>query len=328
MNEIVTWKDSVYHKIKLVHSQIMELEKWGFENNISTDLMTSFLSPYNGLLEQLYLEDLPYSRIIENSDLVMRYEGDSFLIENPKISLITGVFYSLRKQLTNLAKAIAGIDHITGSLPKELDLGLSAVAKGSLIIGFTIPEFSLTDQDGNSSFLGKNDPLYKATVSAVKSLGSVTKIIAEEGTMEDLEKEFPDPKIRDVAIIAAKNISPSGRSEIKRVGLSSRIFSPHSINSLTIESRKAVKAFLKKPVLSNETITVTGIIREIDLDARRFEIRQIVGSEAQYIRCIYSPELENGARQLLDQKVKVSGIVERNSLGKPRLLEISKLEKK
>ena len=67
-----------------------------------------------------------------------------------------------------------------------------------------------------------------------------------------------------------------------------------------------------------------GVVREIDLDAKRFEIRHVADVGA--IRCVYGPHMEEQARQVLDKRVRVDGQYETLPNRKPRLIEVSAMD--
>ncbi|MGE5353922.1 MAG: hypothetical protein ACM3P0_17680 [Acidobacteriota bacterium] len=320
-----SWNSLLNYKVQLIHSQIAALQMWVEKNNGSSELFNSLAKPYYSLLEELYEEDYPLAKAIDTSDLLLRLEGPKTIIQNPRLSMITGVFGSVRKQVTNLTKAFSDLLESKVKIPKELDLGLSAVARGSLVLGFTLPPADSIRIKNEPSLLGEADPLYQASKKAVQTLGVVTKLVSEED-MEELDKEIIDPKIKDVALLAVKNLAPSGRTGIDRVNVSGKDFRGAGVSILTKEVRKNISQVLKHPVKSDEIITLRGTVREIDLDARRFELRGIQGHDILDIRCIYSIEDEAKATDILNKRVKIKGRIDRSESGKPRLLEMISMD--
>ena len=77
---------------------------------------------------------------------------------------------------------------------------------------------------------------------------------------------------------------------------------------------------------STEVQTYEGVVREIDLDARRFDLRRIVEAEIEDLRCIYPIDFYKVANKLLNKKLRVKGKIARASSGKPRLLLIDNLD--
>jgi hypothetical protein len=67
-----------------------------------------------------------------------------------------------------------------------------------------------------------------------------------------------------------------------------------------------------------------GVVREIDLDALRFEIR---GARYQRgIRCIYDERHKRQAREILDCTVRVSGSYEAAADEQLRLVAVERIE--
>ena len=73
-------------------------------------------------------------------------EGTGVNRENPRVSLVAAVFSDVRSQVGNLAKAIAGI--VEKHIPRDMDLGLAAFGKGSLVLGFTLAAPTEVDEKG------------------------------------------------------------------------------------------------------------------------------------------------------------------------------------
>lgn len=130
--------------------------------------------------------------------------------------------------------------------------------------------------------------------------------------------------MRDALTVAAQRLAPSGKRGIDTVTL----YSPEArerARELTPKVRKALSAELRRPVKAQHRRTVDGVVREIDLDARRFELRRVRGEGA--IRCIYPEEFAAQAVKWLDRKLKVTGKVELGTNGQPRLLLVEQAKR-
>ena len=66
-------------------------------------------------------------------------------------------------------------------------------------------------------------------------------------------------------------------------------------------------------------------MREIDLDARRFELRHIENMEINDVRCSYVDETDEEASEWLNRRVEVTGNVERDQSGKAKLLDAASI---
>lgn len=67
-----------------------------------------------------------------------------------------------------------------------------------------------------------------------------------------------------------------------------------------------------------------GELREVDLDAKRFHLRNVPGIGG--IRCVLSPAQCRHCTQLIGHGVRVSGEYEADADGKPRLMRVQTVE--
>jgi hypothetical protein len=146
-------------------------------------------------------------------------------------------------------------------------------------------------------------------------------LLTVEGVKDEIVELLPDPAVRDAALVTAHRLSPSGRTGIDSVELTSP---GGTAGVLTIGERGILRRALARPLLRQPARgTFRGIVRELDLDAKRIEIRQVpnVGT----IRCVIEDLDVERARRWINKLVKVSGQYERDSGGRPRLLRAEKV---
>lgn len=323
-----SWKAILDYKSSILYSEIAHIQSEMSAIGAARETIELLCQPYKDLLQNLYTEDYPLATAIENSDFVVRLKGKGIDKDNPRISVITSYFGKVRTQVTKVAKAIANLEEDTRRLPKQFDLTLTAFAKGSLVLGFSLP--TLQDLENNSKgqalLFGENDPLYKAAREAMKTLGVISHFISEDAPLEEIAEAIPDAKIRDVAISALKEFVPSGRQGISSVSIAGKGIGQFEEGKLTKENRKNVRAVLAHPVISKEVVTFHGQVREIDLDAKRLELRHIENRESNEVRCMYKSFSDNEAAKWLNKYVTITGIVERDANNKARLMEIENIE--
>jgi hypothetical protein len=94
--------------------------------------------------------------------------------------------------------------------------------------------------------------------------------------------------------------------------------------TLTPQTRLQVRAWLEKPVLSEESIELSGHVRSIDLDLRRFDLRRVDSGNLPDLRCIYPASFDTAAKKWLDSVVVVRGQVETYH-GAARLLQVQRV---
>jgi hypothetical protein len=125
-------------------------------------------------------------------------------------------------------------------------------------------------------------------------------------------------------MVAASRLAPTGRRGIDSVVFYGPEPEPQEARPLTPRSRTVLAQALSHPVKVRGSGTFEGSVREIDLDARRFEIRGVSGSGA--IRCIYDNKWDDLVRKILDSRVSVSGSYETVGNKVPRLVQVSSIK--
>lgn len=314
----MSWVQQVERRARLIHSEIAEVRLRASEFGIDPDLASA---SFYELLSSLYSDELPLAKARDNSDLLLHIEGPA-VDGTPRVSLVSGVFNNVKGQVRDLTKAIAGIMPERRVSANEIDLALSGLARGSLFIGFAVPLPS--SRDGQLTILGTDDPLYRATKSALQVINTVTHSIEDTEGVEATRRvatEIVDPKIRDAALVAVRRIAPSGRSGVRKIGVTSNS-ERRMPADLTPSTRIQIGNMLERPVISREIFELEGRVREIDLDARRFDLRGIEDNIVRDIRCVYQDLDGIDPRTLLDSVVRVRGRVERRPDEAPRLLAV------
>lgn len=333
--QTTNWNDVLDHKAKILYAQILTLQQGLREQGADDAMIDAVCAPYLETLKSLYVEDYPLARAIEQSDLLVRLEGPAINRENPRISVITGELTKVRTQVGKVAKSIAELSSNFRGVPEEMDLGLSAFARGSLILGFTVPTSTQVaegrgEQEG---LFDQEDPYFQAARDAIRTIGIVTKHITEGGSPDDLATLVTDPKVRDTALSAVKELSPSGRTGITTVRISGNSIADLEVKKpLTRTIREALRKRIERPVSPTvePPLTLIGHVREMDLDNKRFELKHLEGLEGlevtDDVRCSYLNETDEEAKQWLNSKVRVTGTVERDINLRIRLLETTSVE--
>ncbi|TIW49917.1 MAG: hypothetical protein E5V71_00280 [Mesorhizobium sp.] len=276
-------------------------------------------------LDQLYSGDLPLAKAKDNSDLLLHVEGRA-VEDAPRISLVSSLFNNVKGQVRDLTKAISGILPDRRVTVQQIDLGLSGLAKGSLFVGFSVP--LPRERGGHENLLGEQDPLFKATKDALRIINAVSHSVEfadEQEAPHKLAEVVDDPRVRDAALVAVRRIAPSGKTGVSRIGVTSAS-DMRGPAVLTPYLRSQIGRMLERPVESKERMEFVGIVREIDLDAKRFELRGIADQQIHDIRCAYGAVKNLQPRGLLDARVRVQGVVERRADEAPRLMSADYIE--
>lgn len=322
--------ESLDRKVQILHNNIAYLQRQAAAEGASEQVISTLCAPYLKLLKSVYTEEYPLAKAIEDSDILLHLEGPLVNTPSPSVSVITDAFQRVRTQVAKVAKAIAQMSPTKRAIPREVDLGLSAFAKGSLILGFTLPLPSglREGEAGQVNLYGEDDLLYQAAREAIKTIGIVTEHLGQNPTekgIEELETMIPDAQVRDVALNAISKLAPTGKG-ITKVGIGGKSVGSDNEVHLTPKLKESLRKHLASPVKKKDPGFFIGEVREADLDAHRFELRNIEGESITSLRCSYSDKSESVVKSWLGQRVKAIGHVARDKEGNPRLLAITSIE--
>jgi len=283
--------------------------KYAAESRIDIDRV---VASYRQLLDKLYLEELPYARLIDESDLVIRAEGRATETYEPRVSALSHLLDRLRDESQRLAKVIAGMAEETRV--SNIDLLLSGLARGSLVVGLKLAP--PTPDPRQQTFLPEDEPVFEAVKQAIRSLSAIPHYLTVDGVREGLEEVIKNPAVRDATLLTAQRLAPSGRGGIESLTISSPGF---EAGILTSGEKHLLRRALARPQFRHpHRGTFVGVVRELDLDAKRFEIRKV--KQIGTIRCVLGELETEKARRWLDRVVKVNGTYEADEHGRPRLL--------
>ena len=205
MNGEVTfqnWSGVLKRRAHLLHQQIAAMQRLVRDSGGSEDTVERACVGAYRLLDELYEQDMPVARAIDNSDLLLHLDGEGLQLKNPRLSLVTGVMTDVRKQVGTMIKTLVSSFNENVELPREFDLGLSSFAKGSLYLGFSLPEPA-----GGHAFLS-GDPVMAASRQALFTLGTITSLFDQPNPYELIRRDFADPKLRDAALSAVGQLAP------------------------------------------------------------------------------------------------------------------------
>ena len=317
------WTNAVHRKAAIIHSQLAMARALASANRASAEEISE---PYLALLQTLYAEEFPFAQLTDNSDLVARFRGPAVDIHDPTVSIVISLFSDLREQIRSIAKSIVGLSSDKRMLwPAQLDPHLSGVAHGSLLVGVSVsPPARDTPKGHQYEIEGTSQQIFESVRSAVRSLSLVAHYVGDNGVNDSIREAFPDPAVRDTVLVAARRLAPSGRRGIDSVSFSSPETEQGRIETLTPKSRLSLSQALVSPVKVSTSGTFDGLVREVDLDARRFEIRGVSGVGS--IRCVYGPMHDQVVRAALDARIRVSGRYDTIEGQRPRFMAVDFLE--
>ena len=316
------WTDVVERKAAIIHSQLAAARELAVRHNGSPQEISQ---PYVELLRTLYAEEFPFAQLTDASDLVARFSGPAVDVQDPTVSIVISVFSDIREQIRAIARSVVGLaTDRQVRWPSSLDPHLSGIAHGSLIVGVSVAPPVLASARAQLELDGVSDEVFASVRSAVRSLSVVARHIGATSFDATFRDEFPDPAVRDTVLVAAKRLAPTGRRGIDSVSFFSADSDDASPATLTPKSRAVIAGALHVPVQQPGSGDFVGVLREIDLDVRRFEIRGVSGIGS--IRCAYTERHDDIVRKALDARVRVSGGYETLSNGRPRLVAVEAVD--
>ncbi len=320
------WTSDLRETLRTIHYQIANIINNIAEDDDSDEIVGLLCQPYFDRLERIYSQEMPLARSIETSDIVLHFEGPG-VSDSPKASLISSLIIGLRNELSSLSNVIAGHRLPERKAGFDLDLELSSFAQGGLYIGYAIGNNVGTNPD-QSSLDGFDKKNNEATYRAIDAINSIVSCMRYDSRSSygDICERVPDPRVRDAALLTVKNLCPTGRRGLDSVDLLGKHFeSAGQRLRLIPKSRELVANWLNRPPSCYINKTIKGWIREIDLDARRFELRRIDDYLIQDIRCTFPEKQDSVMAHLLDAYVEVKGSAELAD-GTPRFMTVDEIK--
>lgn len=280
------------------------------------------LSPTIKLLDTMYREEFELASLLDTSDIVLHAEGTSTISINPRLDILTWLLEKANQQLENLIKNTFSIAN--NSYKNNVNFELTGLAHGSIYAGFRAVDSSL---NGFQDF--GMDSILNDVRNSIEAVVDVPQFLSETGVSDGIITAIPDAGMRDIAMMTALNLSPSGRNGVHTIDISAPMRSKMTAE-LSTKTRVILReTAAKKPVMSKNTKhgNFIGDLREIDLDKHRITIRN-VSTDGFAIRCVFAPSHEKEARAAIasQAKVKITGHYEEDKNGKPRLMTIESLE--
>lgn len=318
---MATWVDGIERRAEIVIGQLAAAVRLAPKTGLSAE---DVARPYTDLLQDLYKNELPLARLMDTSDLIVEFKGPAVDRDSLILKVVSGAFFNIREEMQRVTRAIVGLAaDQKAKLPENFELALTGMTRGSLTVGISVARALSPGLGETAQILGDQDPLYDAVRGAIRSIALVTKHLGDDGIESSLAEDIPDPAVRDAVSVAAKRLAPTGRLGINTVSISSPGIDFPS-RELTPKLRRALTVSLRSPVQSKQRGSFEGIVREIDLDARRFEVRHVLGEGA--VRCAYSEELDKESKKFLDARIRVSGLIERSPSGELRMMQVDRVK--
>lgn len=303
-----TWVDQVHGRAGVLLDQ---LSAWKEAESLTKVDISSATSRLRKMIEDIYAEEMPLARILDNSDLVLHAEGPSTATASPGLHAFNWICASAEKQIRTLARSIFDLSDVDSNiLSKKLDLRFSGFAPGSIYAGFSLSEIE--------PIMGSDEPeaVYHTLKNAIRKLPVIPEFISGERVEAGIFEVLPDPALRDASLEAVFKLSPTGRAGIHTIDISS----PETRrNALTTKERVVLREALLKPMSRQKKFgKFSGEVRGVDLDSGRFQLKGIEGIGA--LRCVMPEVTGELGKRILGSHVLVEGEYECDQNGRPRLM--------
>jgi hypothetical protein len=318
-----TWVNSLHSRASILHEQIalaMEAQR------VHGVDMAGMIATYQSKLAEVYGDSLPLAQLMDTSDLILHAEGPAARHHAAGSGAVAWLCSEAEKRIRQLGMAALKLSgEAVQSAEKDLRILLNGLAPGSLYLGFSVD--SAQRMAGNQQAFALEDlmPALDTVRDAVRALPSVPQFIGDESVDAGFSETISDPVLRDATLMAAYHLSPTGKRGIHTVEISAPR-SGNVLGSFTNRERVVLRESAVRAPLMRRTVkgSFVGELREVDLDARRFHLRDVpnIGS----LRCVLGDLNAETARRLIGHGVKVSGDFEADAEGRPRLMRVESVE--
>jgi hypothetical protein len=317
----MSWIEQVERRASILIDQISTIKQIAIRNGGDPIALSA---PYQRLLTSLYEDEAQLARTVDDSDLVAWLRGPAVDTETPRIMLVSSALIDLRTQITRMTKAILGMDEGARFKQSDFDLAMSGLAHGSLVVGIKVMHPS--EISGTRHLWQEEEAkVYNSVRTVIRRLASISRHIGDDAVNDSIREDIKDPIERDSLLVATYHLAPSGRRGVDEVQLLQGGDNAEAAGrSLTRNDRVILKESITRPVRSQKHATLRGTVREVDLDAGRFEIR-LQDAAGWRVRCSAPNMPIDMWKQILDGTIEIYGRTE--YLGDmPRLVEVEEVK--
>lgn len=319
-----TWVKALHSRAAILQQQIAQALQAQATQGLD---MSAFIEAYQQSLQQVYSEDLPLAILKDTSDVILHAEGPAARHHAAGSGMVAWLCGEAEKRIRQLGMSALKTNGSTAAAAEQdLRVLLNGLAPGSLYLGFSVDSAQRMAESQDALHLhdGRLDTL-DAIRDAVRTLPMVQQFVGDESVSPEISEAISDAQVRDASLMAAYHLSPTGRRGIHTIEISSPR-STQKAAAFTNRERVVLReSALRSPVMRQvKTGSFVGELREVDLDAKRFHLREVPGVGG--IRCVLGELNADTARKLIGHGVKVTGEFESDTDGRPRLMRVQTVE--
>lgn len=236
------------------------------------------------------------------ADVWLGIEGEDIAWPDAPSSVVASLLSSLRKGVQAAAEWMLRGDlstRPTSSLKAACDLRISVVRSGSVRLGLRLPTL-----DAKATATGD------VAREALGKFLAAAEWVANPTLADSSHVPVADDGLRRVLLTELKRLAPRPRGAVRSVFLKGRGASLASV-VLTREAHARIDSLIDASTRESSEAWI-GDLREIDLDNRRFILRNLdlpTGMDRApfEVPCQFEPELLETALAALDRRVQVRG---------------------
>jgi hypothetical protein len=251
------------------------------------------------------------------AEFVLGLEGEGIQLGESPGSLVSKWIDTFRRSLQSIVEAANSSKPRDAGRPKRwveklCDLPLIGIAPGSVEIRLGEPTTM-----GEGLLASEEQEFYDEVTSLLRHG------LAIASGVDELE-EIPT-SIRDQVLIAVRKLAPSKRSAINSVRYGGRALGGPVEYRLNYDSIHRIDRLVREDDDLERITSAIGIIREVDLDQNRFQLRSRPLGEPD-LHCQYSESEENDVKEFLDQRVVVRGEIQSSTPTARLVLMVDSIE--
>lgn len=285
-----------------LEKQISRLERALLEikekNKNNRYLFDVFSKPYINKIQDLRAqidEYLGISQVNTNYDLVVRVAGENIGFGQAPISVVANTLKNFKTAMLSIAKNVHGypdVESLPSNIRSQFDLIFSGSFSGSIQLGLKMPYHQLSLFENNLE-----------EVTTILETG--LKWVSSNGSDIELEEVIPNKELRVEVLKGILKLTPSKTNNIQSLHIYGEMVSGEY--RLDMNSREKIKSYFND---EEDTYQVVGIIREIDLDKKKFILRNLEeNTEYKEVVCRFRKIDEVFEKEIiLNHKVLVEGI--------------------
>jgi hypothetical protein len=277
------------------------------------------------LIQSIRAEIDAYLGIGPDADLAVALEGKDLSLGTTSAGVITRTIDTFRRGLQSVVGVLDadsgqdGVRKRAGWIEQLCDLSLAGIGTGSVQVYLDLPASGggLFDETERQLLSDAITTLFDGLEWAAREEGAVPA---------SLERLSPAIRLSVLGVVA--RLLPPQTGPVERIAYRRRSQGPTRPPrrvTLTRQSRQRVHGEMERLVADRKFTEAEGVIREIDLDAQTFFLRERPDGRADLL-CEYPDALADTAKELLDCRVKVSGLMETSRLTRRSRMEAEAIE--